>query len=152
MNGELLMEAMGYLPDEMLEKTDKLRVAKQIPWYRWAALAAGICILLGVGSQLIPGLAQKSNDSVAPENMLADQSTTTAPIVATVETVEEEYLTVLFTDGTKRKVSLTGLAHVPALEPGMEVNIFLDWETAGSTEEDGAENILTPYKITVKEE
>lgn len=148
MNAELLMDAMGYLPDKMVEKTNKLRTAKPIHWQKWAAWAACICLALGAGSLLLPEMSGKStNDSAAPEQVLTDQSVSTAPILATVQTVEEDHLTVSFSDGTIWKVSLENLTEIPALEPGMEVNIFLGEELT-----EGAENVLLPYRITIKEE
>lgn len=148
MNAELLMDAMGYLPDEMVEKTNNLRIAKSISWQKWTAWAACICLVLGAGILLLPGTANKSaGDSAAPENMLADYSTTLGPIVATVQKVEKDCLTVTLADGTLWEVSLVNLTEIPALEPGMEVNIFLGEEPA-----DEADSILFPDRITVKEE
>ncbi|MBQ8797162.1 MAG: hypothetical protein IJZ56_03090 [Oscillospiraceae bacterium] len=151
MNAELLMDAMGYLPDEMVEKTNKLRTAKPIHWQKWAVWAACICLVLGLGSLLLPEMSGKStNDSAAPEQVLTDQSLSTAPILATVQTVAEDHLTVSFSDGTIWKVSLENLTEIPALEPGMQIGLLLREELAEN--EDGAENLLIPYEIIIKEE
>lgn len=152
MNAELLMDAMGYLPDDMVERTNKLRTAKPVAWYRWAALAASICLVLGLGSLLLPELAKKSTDDSA--EVLTDEagSTSMAPLTATVTVVETTRLYVELADGTQREVSLAQLSQIPALEPGMQIKLY--FAHVGTTDEDGAdtEQVLTPCRIEIKEE
>lgn len=155
MKSELLMEAMGYLPDDMVEKTDKLRTAKAVSWQKWVAWAACICLVLGAGSLLLPEMSGKStNDSAAPEQVLTDEvgSTSMTPLTATVTTVEEDRLTVTLADGTQREVSLAQLSQIPALEPGMRIELYFAY--VGTMDEDGAdtEQVLTPCRIEIKEE
>ena len=146
------MDAMGYLPDEMVEKTNKLRTAKPIPWQKWAAWAACICLVLGLGSLLLPELEGKSTNDSA--EVLADEagSTSMAPLTATVTVVEPTYLYVELADGTQREVSLENLTEIPDLKPGMEIKLYFAY--MGTLDEDGAdtEQVLTPCRIEIKEE
>ena len=46
MNRENLMDAIGQLPEEMIGEVAQKRMKKKIPWTRWAALAACLCLVL----------------------------------------------------------------------------------------------------------
>lgn len=146
MDKALLMDAIGYLPDDLVERTDKLRQTRPVCWQRWAAVAAGLVLILGAGSLwLLPQTAEKSNDAAAPEQeVLADVNATSGPIYATVETVEDGCLTVVLVDGTCKHVDISGLAEMPELTPGMKIWIYLseDFDTTG---------VMIPEKIVIEE-
>lgn len=154
MNAEKLLDAMQYLPDEMLEQTDKLRRRKPIRWQPWVAAAACLCLLIsvawGAGRN---GL--KGNDGAAPETnfgAMADQelsaSTTASWLPATVDTVAEDRLTVTLPAGESAQVLLTELenGNIPAFQPGQKIRLYLE-NGAGR----GGETLI-PYKIEIEED
>lgn len=155
MTAEKLLDAMEYLPDELLEQTDKLRCRTSVRWQTWVATAACLCLLLGIGyGFLVPGASKMANDGAAPEQVLTDEagSTSMAPLTATVTAVEATYLYVELADGTQREVSLAQLSQIPELEPGMRIELYFAY--VGTMDEDGAdtERVLTPCRIEIKEE
>lgn len=155
MNPEKLLDAMQYLPDEMLEQTDRLRRKKPLQWHRWAALAACLCLVLGFAWGLIQPGAKSENDAAAPEHALGDveedgvitsQSGSTSGLSATVVTVAEDRLTVTLADGTQAVVLLTELDTVPDLAPGHRIRLYL--KDIAFTDS----YALTPYKIELEED
>ena len=72
MKAEKIMEAMNYLPDELLEQTDRLRQRKKTYWKPLVAVAACLCLVVGLWF-LNPGL--KAANGAAPESdFLADDA------------------------------------------------------------------------------
>lgn len=154
MNPEKLLDAMQYLPDEMLEQTDKLRRRKTVRWQPLVAVAACLCLLLSVawsGSRN----GAKGNDGAAPEanyGALEDQelsaSTTASWLPATVDTVAADRLTVTLSDGKSAEVLLTELENgdIPVFQPGQKIRLYLE-NSAGR----GSETLI-PYKIEIEED
>ena len=153
MTKDLLMDAVGLLPDDLVENTDRIRRQKPVPWHHLVALAACLCIVLGLsGILVLPGtfiVFQKAG-SAAPENMLADEAAPMEPMSAdaTVVAVEEELLTVQLENGALRQIELADLTQVPALEPGMQVTVYY----YGTKEYGNGNLVLITERIEVKEE
>ena len=153
MTKDFLMDAIGQLPDDLVERTDMLRQHKPIVWYRWAAAAACLCVALSLSGLLVlpwTFMAFQKAGSAAPENEAADQM---APLElmfadATVVTVEDDLLTLRLENGALRLVELADLAQVPALEPGMQVRVYY----YGTKEYGDGTLTLITERIEVKEE
>ena len=65
MNGELILDAMNYLDDHLVEATGKLRNRKRRPyWLVPVAAAACLCLLIsnGTGKSLAPMEAEKTEN------------------------------------------------------------------------------------------
>lgn len=65
MNGEKLMDAMNLLPDDLLEATNALRTRKRTHWKPIVALAACLCLVVGMWL-INPGA--KAEDSASGTN------------------------------------------------------------------------------------
>ena len=52
MNAEKILDAMQYLPEELLLQTDRLRQRKTVRWQHLAAMAACLCLVLGLAMGL----------------------------------------------------------------------------------------------------
>lgn len=158
MRVEKIMDAMNYLPDELLEQTDRLRQRKKIYWKPLAALAA--CLCLAVGAMLmIPGAKSADNASGAGEYMDENvgtkgnaqlESGTTTGIVACVYEVYEDHITVRYheTDGfcdcLPVVVRFDALEEIPKLSVGQNIRIYTRQELIG--------NEIIPYKILIEED
>lgn len=57
MNGRELLEAMSFIDDALVQESEGSR--KQLPWRRWASLAACVCVLI-LGSLVYTQGANKS--------------------------------------------------------------------------------------------
>lgn len=152
MNAEKLLDAIQYLPDEMLEQTDRLRRKKPLRWQRWAALAACLCLVAGMAYSFMLSGA-KSSDGATSDRFygeLTDEDSsmtgTTSWLAATVNTVAEDRLVVTMLDGKQAVVLLTNLEKLPDLVPGQKIRMYLN----DIVFTDG--NTLTPYKIEIEEE
>lgn len=157
MKAERIMDAMNYLPDELLEQTDRLRQRKKNYWKPLVAVAACLCLVVGLWF-LNPGL--KAANGAAPESdFLADdagagsinqESGSTAGIVARVYEVHDEYILVQyvyangFCDGIPQKVSLEELEQIPVLKAGQLITIYAQ-QSADPQE-------LEAYKIIIEED
>ena len=159
MSAEKLLDAMQYLPDEMLEQTDRLRQRKTFRWKPLVATAACLCLLLGAAWGVMQAGMKTAEDGAAPESvgkgseedfagLTGDThaSTTANWLPVTVHTVAEGRLTVTLPDETRAEVLLTQLENVPALEVGQKIRLYLE-NTAGR----GGETLI-PYKIEIEED
>lgn len=151
MNGEKLLDAMNYLPDELLEQTDRLRRKKRSNWQHWAALAACLCLVAG-SFFLIPQARDKNAaGSSAPEMSL---STTAQYLVAEVCSVQPQQLSVILSEEYESRtvlVDLADLTDVPTLAPGDRIRIYL----TNNPTADGANIVngkIFPSKIEIQEE
>lgn len=155
MKAEKIMDAMNYLPDELLLQTDALRQKKTYHWKRWAALAA--CLCLAVGIWLINPGAKSADNGAAPEsNYFADdagmgsisqESGSTGGFVAYVNEVHEDYITVKrhqMDDRPDIVVKLDELEEIPKLSKGQKIRIYTNQEVVAT--------VITPYKIVVMQE
>jgi hypothetical protein len=147
------MDAIGQLPDDLVERTDALRQKKPVTWYRWAALAACLCVVLSLSGLLVlpwTFMAFQKAGSAAPENEAADQM---APLElmyadATVVAVDTDLLTVRLENGALRLIEFDDLAQEPVLEPGMQVRVYY----YGTKEYEDGTLVLITERIEVKEE
>lgn len=168
MNAEKLMDAMNLLPDDLLEETDALRQKKRIPWKSLTALAACLCLAVGLWFAL-PGTktADSAFDSAAENGAETENvkdgsgitageqqsSSTTGFIDVTVAEVCEDYITVTadmhedISDRTPIEVSLKELEEIPQLETGQHIRLYLGIQSEESYEG----TVLTPHKIEVLE-
>lgn len=153
MNPETLLDAMQHLPDELLEQTDRLRQSRSVPWQRWATMAACLCLVLGIAyAFLLPGAKSQdgagTNGQAQEEMDIGDvtQSSKAEYLLATVTEVKADCLTVKMATGEQVTVLLTELESIPALEPGMQIHMFLK---GGFATQD---RVIAPYRIEIKEE
>ena len=67
MRTEDLLEAIGCVDDELLERSEKVRIKKRISWKAWVPLAACICLIAGVKMIGLPkDVGLSVNDESAP--------------------------------------------------------------------------------------
>lgn len=152
MTGEKLLDAMQYLPDGLLEQTDRLRQKKPVYWQPLAAMAACLCLVLGLVFGGQKAAENGTAEDAAPENLFGDVAdgsitgnSSTGFWYATVVAVAEDRLTVTLWNGSRATVLLTELENRPQLEPGQRLRLYLNenqWEN----------QILTPYKIEIEQE
>lgn len=156
MTAEKLMDAMNYLPEDLLLKTDALRQKKRFRWKPLVAAAACLCFVMGLWF-LNPGLkAAESTGGMDTGNLSDDagtvieQSGSTTGIKAKVYQVYEDYILVTlvyengFDNGIPKNVSLENLEQIPKFEAGQIIIIYTQ-QSADSEE-------LKPYKIIIEEE
>lgn len=156
MNAQKLMDAMNYLPDELLEQTDALRQKKKVHWKRWAALAACLCLAAGAWL-LLPEVAvskDSSNGAGAEDGESFSQSLhdscdtciriECSTLYATVVEVKETYI-IVRCDDEQITVSLEKYEEVPALSPGQTVYIYY-------IEEEQTDEVIYPCVIDIKED
>lgn len=159
MNAQKLMDAMNYLPDTLLEQTNALRQKKKLHWKRWAALAACLCLAVGIWF-MIPGAKSADSSNGAPEYSLEDgagnasaQSGSTGGTLVYVREVYEDYIVVEHNELSATcdcvevhlvKVQLEGLENIPQLSVGQKIRIYTDEELGAGT--------ITPYKIVIEED
>lgn len=73
MRTEDLLDAIGGVDDELLQRSEKVKIKKMNPWKVWVPLAACLCLVLGLRLLVMPGglgIGNKSDsaaDSAAPE-------------------------------------------------------------------------------------
>lgn len=157
MTAEKLLDAMNYLPDELLEKANALRQKKRNHWKPWAALAA--CLCLAVSIWLIdPGAKSADNAGGASEYMdedagmdlLNQESGSTAGIVLYIDEVYDDYITVKrhkmdgLCDCPAIVVKLDELEEIPKLSKGQKIRIYTNQEVIAT--------VITPYKIVIEED
>ena len=78
MRTEDLLEAIGGVDDELLQRSEKVKIKKDIPWKKWLSLAACVGLIVGGGRLLFNGLAMGSgvaNDAASADDMLAESVT-----------------------------------------------------------------------------
>lgn len=158
MKAERIMDAMNYLPDELLLQTDALRQKKKYHWKRWAAVAACLCLAVGIWF-IAPG-AKSADNAAAPEigfltdnagaGSVSQESGSTGGIIAYVYEVYEDYVTVKrhemdgLCDCPDIVVKLDELDEIPRLSKGQKIRIYTNQEVVAT--------VITPYKIVVMQE
>ena len=70
MNAEKILDAMQYLPEELLLQTDRLRQRKTVRWQHLAAMAACLCLVLGLAMGLERATEKSTCDNGSAENLL----------------------------------------------------------------------------------
>lgn len=92
MRAEQLMDAIGLLPGDLIAAADKCRIPKKKPvqvWKRWAALAASLVLVLGMGMLLLPNMIGMDGSS-APAMDKATQAEAPAAAAPKEEALSEE--------------------------------------------------------------
>lgn len=169
MTPEHLHDAITLLPEDLLTQTDRLRQKKRTPWKSIAAVAACLCLLLGL-PYLFPGEIVSmdaangaGNPEYAPEMEKSEGSThyssTTEGALVEILSVEEDSLQV-FSEPTKEvagenfciqlstlTLTFENLAQIPEVKPGQTLRIYYNPE---QFEEDSM--TVKPYKIEIIEE
>lgn len=160
-SSEKLLDALEYLPDDLLEETDALRCRKRVPWVRWAALAACACLAVGLWF-FFPGATSTDSACGSIENGVADLedfSTALNAVEVEVYEVAEDHITVIHqvnipqppeTDGihiqvAQIKVTFENLEQIPSFEPGQKIRIYYD-----ELDQDGLS--VSPYRIEIIDE
>lgn len=163
MNAEKLLDAMQYLPDEMLEQTDRLRRRKRQSWQPWVAVAACLCLLISAAWGMMDR-EEKGNDGAAPEANFGDMpgilpnysmtGTSTGCLVATVNAVEADRLTVTLGSGEQALVLLTQVEEPALYKVGQKLFLYLDPGKENDSQDitQAIGKTLTPYKIEIKED
>ncbi|MBR2309201.1 MAG: hypothetical protein IKA47_01535 [Oscillospiraceae bacterium] len=150
MTPEYLLDAMNDLPEDLLDRTDRIRDRKPICWQPWVA-AACLVLAVGVAGNFLRLGGEKSYDSMkedAGDAMHDDQFSTTGGYwwSATVLTAEKEKLTVRLGFGQEAEVILTQLEEKMEYTPGQRIRIWL------KEPELPADGPLEPVKIELEEE
>lgn len=71
-NTEQLHDALTLLPDDLLEPVDALRQKKRFPWKSLAALAACLCLVVGLWF-FFPGAVSMDSANGSAENLPAEE-------------------------------------------------------------------------------
>ena len=157
MKGEKLLDAMDYLPEALLEQTDKLRQKKKIRWQNWAALAACLCLAAGC-FLLSPSTASKNEaapDSANGKGENFAESTTARYVLAEVNAVQPQQLkvTLLAEEYGGRQIFLDvgKLTDIPALTSGDRIRIYFGDKLLADSEE-WLGDVVSPIKIEIQEE
>ena len=166
MNPEKLQDAISLLPEALLTPVDRLRQKKRVPWKSIAAVAACLCLVIGL-SFLFPG-ASTAMDSAsngagaAPEKgdpiEEAAQTGSTSGFVVEVLRVDQDYAIVFDRpDGAETEdvciqmsslmLTYENLEEIPQLQPGQTIRIYYEPE-----EFDMETMTVKPYKIEIIEE
>lgn len=158
MNADMLHDAISMLPEDLLAPVDALRCKKRFRWQPVAALAACLCLVMGLW--LFPPAFSKnsSNGSViGPEEGLGDgfcgsitdqitqESATTCSLRATVVEVAEDYLIVQLSNAEAVTVQLDALEQPVTLSPGQIIKLYCNEIPYDTTP-------LVPYRIEIIEE
>lgn len=149
MNEFQIHDAMGDLPEELLAPVEKLRQKKRYPIMKWAAIAACLCLLLGLplGTGMMGAMKAESANAEAKvespqENFLADMEDSIGAVTdgASVSSfrgkvleVHEKYVLVEPLEGEnerncsdKIEVSFWNLKQVPEIAIGDILEIVYD--------------------------
>lgn len=135
-------EALNLLPDDLIAPVEVLRQKKPIPWKMLTALAASLCLCVGLW-YFFPGAATENAAGGTPENGsgLTGQVEYSFSLSLTgdllVCEVGKDYITVVplmdsaVADGntaqdTAITVTLENLESVPELKPGQHIRIYFD--------------------------
>lgn len=64
MRTEDLLDAIGGVDDELLQRSEKIKIKKETSWKKWMPLAACLCLVLGLGFLVFPhGFGMGSKDA-----------------------------------------------------------------------------------------
>lgn len=156
---EKLLDCLENLPDDLIRETEMLRSKKPTHWLRWTALAACLCLCIGLWFAL-PGAQSADNaagQGVPQENAspIYDKETsasTTGGLEATVFSVAEDHIVVTADqikqypgqDGGTVQLTVTfeNLEDIPQFKPGQEIRIYY-------TEIDEEQQTVSPYRIEI---
>ena len=170
-SAEKLLDSLGSLPDDLIRETEALRRKKPVRWGKWAALAACLCLCIGLWFT-IPGATKSDENAVgaAPENSSNDLSfdigcgltdvetsaSSTGFADAIVFSVSEKHMIVTTDQITQQLPGMDGLSvmptqytltfenleEIPQFKPGQEIRIYYDTV-------DEEQKTIRPYKIEI---
>lgn len=162
-NSQHIHDALNLLPDDLIAPVEALRKKKHAPWKSLAALAACLCLCVGLW-HLLPGVALKSGAGSSPENgsgitgdMEFSSSTANAsPRTMEVYEVSDDHITTIpvpkieLSDDICVQIAITtvtfeNLNTVPELKPGQHIRIYYD-------EADSDGTTIRPYRIEIIKE
>ena len=137
MTPDRLHDAITLLPEELLTPVDALRQKKRFHWQPLAALAACLCLAVGLWLLPISAANEKSNGSILdPEegrgdgyagsitDQVVEESTSGTFLIATVTEVTEDYLIVQGKDAEPMQIQRDAIEECPAISPGQTIRIF----------------------------
>lgn len=161
MDAELLQDAIGLLPEEMLAPVDTLRRKKRAAWKPLVAVAASLLLVVGIW-QLQPISADNNKgmedadehapiadrgDGYSGSSNYSEYSTSDNLylycINAKVTEVMEDYLVVALAEGDTAKVFFENMEEKKAFSVGAEIELWFDTAPAELTQ-------LNPNDITIK--
>ena len=81
MNGKDILMGLSDISDELVEEAETRHPKKPFPLKHWLALAACLCLIVGLGSLFAPGFfGAAAMDSAAPENGMAMETMAESPL------------------------------------------------------------------------
>ena len=160
MTAEKLIDAMHYLPEELLEQTDRLRQRRKANWKPWGALVACLCLVAGLWF-INPGDKYAMDNGASPDGeYLGDDAgagkensltgTTATGITVYVHQVYDDHIVVKYdisdvtADVPLITVSLAKLEQIPQLSVGQKICLY--------TKQEEVTDRIEPYKIIIMEE
>lgn len=160
-SAEKLLDSLGNLPDDMIRQTEAIRSRKPVHWIRWTAVAACLCLCIGLwfagpGATKSDSAAGNTQENGSP---LEDKETATSipgMMDAIVFSVSEDSIVVTTDqiigqipgqDGTTIQliqftVTFENLGQIPQLKSGQQIRIYY-------SEIDEEQQIMRPYKIEI---
>lgn len=162
---DTLHDAISLLPQDLLIPVDRLRQKKRVPWKSAAALAACLCLVVGLWFSNPPvkvatDSANGKGEEAEYEPMATHQfSTTASGIAVKVLRVEEKHLVVAQEEPEKLsdenislqlpslQLTFENLEQMPQVQAGQTIRIYFEPEQFD-------ENSMTvrPYKIEIVKE
>ena len=166
MKGEVLHDAISLLPEDLLTPVDRLRQQRKTPWKSIAAVAACLCLVVGLWL-IYPGnkLAMDSVNSgilngagATPEKEPAAEhahSTTSSGYELEVLRVDEDYAIVLdppedptaCIQMSSLMLTYENLEEIPQLQAGQRIRIYYEEDQF-----DIEAMTVKPYKVEIIEE
>lgn len=168
-SGRDIQDALNLLPDDLLEPVDALRRKKRVPWKALTALAACLCLCVGLW-HFFPGAAAENSaggdlvGNADADGALKDEYTAESGSGVKISEVEvyevgEDYLSVVpipkLPEGFNPddfcvqmatiRVTFEKLDTPPALEPGQKIRLYYTEYVQGSM-------AVTPYRIEIIED
>ena len=167
MNAETLQDAITLLPEDLLIPVDRLRQKKRVPWKSLVAVAACLCLLVGLRFALPGDLVamDSANGGIevgapAQENQHSASSESVSParfMTATVVDISKDRVLCALSDAPEDggssaaqrelTVSFENWEQIPALKPEDTIRIYYAPE-----QYDADEGIVKPYRIEVIKE
>lgn len=147
---EMIHDALTLLPEDLIEPVDALRRRKRSHWKPVAAVAACLCLAVGLWL-LAPGITA-DNSGTAADDALSDstaqESGSVSYLTATVQELDTDCIRVM-PEGLSAliAVSLTQLEEIPELSVGQTIRIYCE----EAPDESIKAEKLTPYRIEIVE-
>ena len=73
MRTEDLLDAIGGVDDDLLQRSEKVEIKRINPWKVWVPLAACLCLVLGLRFLIFPnGFMMENKNDTAAESVMDD--------------------------------------------------------------------------------